>query len=118
MSPTETAKSSDETLKEVLARRALMPQPETPEQAVLRKLRAHLAKGAIASAQRLARTLKATFTYPSAMMAVAEAQYQAGQTPAAHRTLVTAQRRIQHFYEGDHWNGYPRANYLLDIVQA
>lgn len=85
---------------------------------ILRKLRAHLAKGAIASAQRLARNLKATFTYPSAMIAVAEAQHQAGQTEAAYRTLVTAQRRVQHFYEGDHWNGYPRANYLLDIVQA
>ena len=71
MSPTETAKSSDETLKEVLARRALVPQPATPEEAVLRKLRAHLAKGAIASAQRLTRTLKATFTYPAAMIAVA-----------------------------------------------
>lgn len=38
MNLTETGKSSDETLKEVLARRALVPQPETPEQAVLRKL--------------------------------------------------------------------------------
>lgn len=118
MSTTETANSSDETLKKVLALRALMPQPETPEQAVLRKLRAHLAKEAITSAQRLARTLKVTFAYPSAMIAVAKAQHRAGQVAAAHRTLVTAQQRIQHFYEGDHWNGYPRANYLLDIVQA
>ena len=118
MSPTQAAKSGDEMLSEIIACRALTPQPETSEQAVLRKLRAHLAEGAIASAQRLARTLKFTFTYPSAMIAVAEAQYQAGLMAAAHRTLVTAQRRVQHFYEGDHWNGYPRANYLLDIVQA
>lgn len=119
MSQPETAKSSDnETLSEILTRGALTPQPETPEEAVLRKIRACLAKGAITSAQRLARTLKTTYTYPSAMMAVAKAQHQAGQVAAAWRTLVTAQRRIQHFYEGDHWNGYPRAYYLLDIVQG
>ncbi len=52
------------------------------------------------------------------MIAVAEAQHRASQTAVARRTLVTAQRQIQHFYEGDHWNEYPRANYLLDIVQA
>jgi hypothetical protein len=118
MNPTETPKSSDETLSQVIARSALTPQPETPEGVILRKLRAHLAKGAIASAQRLARTLKSTFTYPSAMIAVAEAQHQASQMEAARRTLVSAQRRIQHFYEGDHWNGYPRAYYLLEVVQA
>ena len=118
MSATQSTKHSDETLREVIARRALTPPPETPEEAILRKLRAHLAQGAIASAQRLARTLKATFTYPSAMIAVAEAQHRAGQAASARRTLVTAQRRVQHFYEGDHWNGYPRAYYLLDIVQA
>lgn len=52
------------------------------------------------------------------MIAVAEAQHRAGQIEAAWRTLVTAQRQVQHFYEGGHWNGYPRAYYLLDLVQA
>ena len=47
----------------------------------------------------------------------AEAQHRAGQA-AARRMLVPAQRRVQHSCEGDHWNGYPRAYYLRDIVQA
>lgn len=52
------------------------------------------------------------------MIAVAQAQHQAGQVAAARRTLATAQRQVQQFYEGDHWNGYPRAYYLLDLMRA
>lgn len=110
--------SSDEQLTALLDRAHQAPTPETPEAEVLRRLRALLSSGATASAQRLARTLKHTYSYPAAMIAVAEAQRQAGQVAAARRTLATAQRQVQQFYEGDHWNGYPRAHYLLDLVHA
>ena len=118
MSTTPETGGSDERLKEVLRQASSTPLPKTPEGKVLDRIQAQLAKGATASAQRLARTLKHTFSYPAAMIAVAQAQHQAGQAVAARRTLTAARRQVQQFYEGDHWNGYPRAYYLLDLVRA
>lgn len=118
MSTSTGTESSDDKLKDIAARMAQTPPPETPEGSTLREVREHLAKGAVDNAQRLARTLEHTYSYPAAMIAVAEAQHRAGQSGAAHQTLSTAQRQVQQFYKGDHWNGYPRATYLLDLVRA
>ena len=118
MSTTLEIKSSDERLKEVLRQASSIPLPKTPEGKLLDRIQAQLATGATASAQRLARTLKHTFSYPAAMIAVAQAQQQAGQAVAARRTLTVARRQVQQFDKGDHWNGYIRSYYLLEIVRA
>jgi hypothetical protein len=94
------------------------PTPPTAEDLTLAKLRAKLAQAAFAPAQRLARTLRDTSYYPLAMLEITQAQQQASQLDAARRTLRTAQRHIQHFYEGDIKIGYPRAYYLTLVAEA
>jgi hypothetical protein len=96
----------------------LPPTPPNAQDLILAKLRAKLAQAAFAPAQRLARTLRNTYYYPSAMIELAKAQQQAGQLDAARRTLRRAQRHIQGFYEGDFKMGYPRADYLTQVAEA
>jgi hypothetical protein len=108
--------SADRRLLALLAQAP--PTPPTAEDLTLTKLRAKLAQVAFAPAQRLARTLRNTFSYPLAMLEIAQAQQAASQLDAARRTLRTAQRHIQHFYEGDIKIGYPRAYYLTLVAEA
>jgi len=116
MSTARPLSESDKALAKLLA------QPrevvETPQETVLRELRSHLSRGELAEAQQLATSLRTTTSYPSALLAIAEAQHARGDNEAAQQTLRTLQQQVQQWGEGDSRTGYPRAYYLLEVVQA
>lgn len=95
-----------------------MPYHDAQGEVLGKVAKAHLAKGDLAKAQQLAATISYTYAWPALTRAIAEAQAQAGAASEAQQTLTAAQQHLQTWNDGDHWNGYPRENALLQIVEA